>query len=179
MKIMETNYLIVPGYGNSGVEHWQTYFENKLPNSFRVQQKSWKKPFRIDWVNAINEAIKSYNPETVVLVSHSMGGIAIAHWASEFDIKIKGAMIVVPPDLDNPWQDLGLESFAPIPLKKLPFPSVVVASTNDGWATIERIKLFAENWGSRLIFIGDAGHINATSGYGKWDEGLQILKDSF
>lgn len=37
---METNYLIVPGYGNSAAEHWQTYFESVLPNSFRVQQKS-------------------------------------------------------------------------------------------------------------------------------------------
>ncbi|MFM2326283.1 MAG: hypothetical protein RIR31_485, partial [Bacteroidota bacterium] len=23
-----TNYFIVPGLGNSGAEHWQTFFEN-------------------------------------------------------------------------------------------------------------------------------------------------------
>lgn len=173
---METNYLIIPGYGNSGATHWQTYFESVLPNSFRVQQKGWYKTLCTDWVNTINDAVMQYNPETVVLVSHSMGGIAIAHWASRFDIKIKGAMIVAPPDLDNPFQDLSLESFTPIPVTKFPFPSILVASTNDHWTTKERSQIFAKNWESKLIFIGAAGHINAASGYGKWDEGLKLLK---
>jgi uncharacterized protein len=176
---MQTNYLIIPGYGNSGEKHWQTYFESRLPNSFRIPQKSWDKPLCNDWVNAINEAVGQYNPETVVLVSHSMGGIAITHWASKFDIKIKGAMMVAPPDLDNPFQDLGLESFTPIPLARLPFPSIIVASTNDHWTSIERYQTFAKNWGSKLIFIGDVGHINPSSGYGNWDEGLELLKSEF
>ena len=75
-------------------------------------------------VDAINNAIMKYNPITVVLISHSMGGIAIAHWAKQFNIKINGAMIVAPPELDIPYQDLWLESFAPTPTSKLPFPSV-------------------------------------------------------
>jgi predicted alpha/beta hydrolase family esterase len=39
----------------------------------------------------------------------------------------------------------------------------------------ERAKLFADSWGSELVNIGDAGHINVTSGFGEWDEGLEIL----
>ncbi len=108
-----------------------------------------------------------------------MGGIAIAHWAREFNVKIKGAMIVAPPDLDNPWQDLGLESFTPIPLLPFPFSSVIIGSTNDNWATKERTEAFAKNWGSKLIFIGDAGHITAASGFGNWDEGLRLLLAEF
>jgi len=34
----------------------------------------------------------------------------------------------------------------------------------------------AASWGSELINIGDAGHINALSGFGEWDAGLEILK---
>lgn len=176
---MTRNYLIVPGYGNSGDDHWQTHLEKNLPNCRRIEQKSWNEPLCLDWVNSIHEAVMQHNPETVVLVSHSMGGIAIAHWASQCSIKIKGAMLVAPPDLDNPWQDLGLNSFAPIPVKKLPFRSVLVASTNDNWATAARSEVFARNWDSKLIFIGDAGHINGASGYGNWVEGLQILKTEF
>jgi len=174
-----TNYLILPGYGNSGASHWQTYFESKLSNCVRVQQKSWDKPQCTDWVDAIQHAVMQYPPESVVLVSHSLGGIAIVHWANRFKTQIKGAMIVAPPDLDHPWQDLGLQSFAPIPLTKLPFPSVVVASSNDNWATMERSQIFAHHWGSQFIDIGDAGHINASSGYGRWDEGLRILETAF
>ncbi|MBK8808728.1 MAG: serine hydrolase family protein [Bacteroidales bacterium] len=176
---METNYLIIPGYGNSESEHWQTYFEEKLPNCIRIQQKSWDSPICNDWVENINKTIRQYKPETVILVAHSLGGIAIAHWALRYKTKIKGAMIVAPPDVENPWQDFGFESFTPIPILKLPFPSILVASTNDNWATVEKIQTFAENWGSKLIFIGNAGHINSSSGYGIWDEGLNILKNEF
>ncbi len=118
-----------------------------------------------------------YDPKTVVLISHSMGGIAIAHWAVKFGTQIKAAMIVAPPDLDNPWQDLGLASFTPIPTQKLPFPSVIVGSNNDHWATQQRTKTFAQQWGSTLHFIGNAGHINAASGFGQWHAGLVILKN--
>lgn len=176
---METNYLIIPGYGNSGANHWQTHFEQVLPNCERVMQKSWHKPICTEWVNTLNEAVNRYDPATVVLISHSMGGIAIAHWANKFPLKIKGAMIVAPPDLDNPWQDLGLNSFSPIPLSAFPFPSIIVGSTNDNWVSIDRTQLFAEKWGSKLILINDAGHINVSSGYGHWEEGLRILNNEF
>jgi predicted alpha/beta hydrolase family esterase len=67
--------------------------------------------------------------------------------------------------------------FAPIPMAPLPFPSVVVASTNDEYAAIERSHAFAQAWGSKLVEIGDAGHINADTGYGPWPEGEQLLED--
>ena len=172
---MKTNFLIIPGYGNSNEDHWQTYFENQLPNCHRIQQKSWNKPLCDDWVITIDNAVIQFDAETVVLVSHSMGGIAIAHWASHFNTKIKGAFIVAPPDLENPYLDLSLESFTPIPTIKFPFPTIVIGSTNDNWSTVERTTTFADNWGSELIFIENAGHINAASGFGEWSEGLEIL----
>jgi predicted alpha/beta hydrolase family esterase len=173
---MDTTYLIVPGFGNSDINHWQTYFERQLPNCTRIEQKSWDKPLCIDWVKTINEKINNHNTESVILISHSLGGIAIAHWANHYNTIIKGAFIVAPPDIENPYLDLSLDSFTPIPLAKFPFRSIVVGSTNDNWATKQRTKTFAENWGSELIFIGDAGHINTNSGYGEWKEGLALLK---
>ena len=171
-----TNYLIVPGYGNSGPEHWQTHFENTLPNCTRINQENWDEPVMNDWVKNIDYAVRQFDPETVVLISHSMGGIAIAHWAKQHTLKIKGAMIVAPPDLENPFLDLPIENFTPIPTSKLPFPSILVASTNDHWASKEKSIEFAENWGSKLHFIGDAGHINSDSGHSTWTEGLELLK---
>ena len=173
---MEINYLIVPGYGNSGPDHWQTFFEKKLLNCKRIEQNSWEKPICEDWLSAINEAVNHYNANSVVLISHSMGGIAIAHWAAKYNIKIKAAMIVAPPDLENSWEDLGLQTFTPIPTQKLPFKSIIVASAYDHWATVVRTKEFAKNWGSDLVLIENAGHINAASGFGEWKDGLDILK---
>ena len=63
-----------------------------------------------------------------------------------------------------------------MPLDPLPFPSIVVSSSNDIWVTPERARHFAEHWGSEFLDIGAAGHINADSGHYQWEEGLEILK---
>lgn len=170
------SYFILPGFGNSGEDHWQTYFLERLPNCQRIEQKSWEEPLCDDWVEAIEHALQKVSHENIVLISHSLGGIALAHWADRFPRKILGAMIVAPPDLENPYMDLGLQSFTPIPLSRLPFSSILVASTNDHWATADRSAHFAKSWGSELRFVEDAGHINANSGFGPWDEGLAILE---
>ena len=62
-------------------------------------------------------------------------------------------------------------------LRKLPFRSVVVASTNDPFVTLERAELFAASWGSRLIKLPNAGHINTASGHGPWPEGEGWLEE--
>jgi uncharacterized protein len=58
---------------------------------------------------------------------------------------------------------------------RLPFPSVVVASTDDPYVSVARATEFAEAWGSRLTLIGDAGHINGASGHGPWPDGEAML----
>ena len=52
----------------------------------------------------------------------------------------------------------------------------MVASSNDVWVSLDRARYFANNWNSEFITIGEAGHINVSSGFGEWKEGLEILK---
>jgi uncharacterized protein len=170
-------FFIIPGYGNSGDEHWQTYFETKLDNCSRINQDSWDHPTCDDWVNGINDSLANEDLSNSILITHSLGCLALVHWVNRFGKKPKGAMIVAPPDLENPYQDLNLESFTPIPLNKLNFSSIVVRSSNDHWSSMERSKLFSDSWGSKLITLDNAGHINTDSGYGKWDQGLEILNE--
>jgi len=171
-----TNYFIVPGLENSGADHWQTHFENSAERFVRIDQKDWDAPASADWVENINEALTHYDLSTVVLIGHSLGCTAIANWAKASKKIIKGALLVAPSDLEAPRYTFPTVGFDHVPLEKLNFKTIVVASTNDEWVSIERATLFAEHWGSELINIGDAGHINAASGYGKWDKGLEILE---
>ncbi len=60
-----------------------------------------------------------------------------------------------------------------MPLIPLPFPSIVVASTDDPCVSLDRAELFARSWGSRLVNLGKAGHINSASRLGSWPEGLE------
>jgi uncharacterized protein len=175
MENEKTHYFIIPGLGNSGPDHWQTYFEQTGENFKRISQQEWDAPDCSDWVSAIDKAISTYDASTVVLIGHSLGCTTIAHWAKQSGKRIRGALLVAPSDIENPVYTFPATGFAPIPINRFNFPTIVVASMDDPWVSIERAKLFAKNWGSQFINIGEAGHINAISGYGKWDEGLTIL----
>ncbi len=83
---------------------------------------------------------------------------------------------MAPSDIESPVYAFDATGFAPIPLGPINFKTIVVASTNDVWVTLERAKFFADSWYSAFVNMGDAGHINAEAGYGEWKEGLEILK---
>jgi uncharacterized protein len=174
---MMNNCFIVPGLGNSGLEHWQTFFEQSNGNFQRIIQQEWDAPDCNDWVTTIDKAITGYDPATVILIGHSLGCTTIAHWATQYNKKIKGALLVAPSDIENPVYTFPATGFSPIPVKKISFKTIVVASTNDQWVSLERANYFADCWGSEFVNIGDAGHINADSGHGKWQQGLEILKE--
>ena len=171
-----THYLIVPGLGKSGPEHWQTYFEESGPQFHRIQQEEWDAPDCADWIRQIEENVKRFDPKEVVLIGHSLGCTAIAHWAKRFGKTVKGAMLVAPSDIENPVYTFPATGFSPIPLEQISFPTLVVASTDDPWVSMERAALFASSWGSEFVSIGPAGHINVASGHTAWDEGLELLK---
>ena len=56
------------------------------------------------------------------------------------------------------------------------FPSVVMASEDDVYVTLEQAAAYAAAWGSRLVNIGRAGHINSASGLGAWPAGYALLE---
>jgi len=170
------NYFIVPGLGNSGPDHWQTFFEKSGTNFRRIEQKEWDAPLRSDWVTTIDKVVSEYDLSTVILIGHSLGCSTIAHWAAQFKRQIMGALLVSPSDIESPVYTFPAKGFDPIPTAKFNFKTIIVASEDDPWVSRDRAKYFANNWGSELITIGKAGHINTASGYGEWPQGLEILK---
>ncbi len=174
---METFYLTVPGVTNSSPQHWQSLWEKEFPEKFRrIEQKEWNTPVCADWIKTIEAEVQKANPETVVLVAHSLGCTAVAHWARKFGTKIKGAFLVAPSDCEAESYNFDTKGFAPIPLDAMPFKSLVVASSNDEYVSLERAERFAVAWGSEFINVGAKGHINFGAGFGEWNEGLKLLK---
>jgi predicted alpha/beta hydrolase family esterase len=173
--MFKSTILTLPGIGGSGPQHWQSLWENEY-GFIRIEQQDWDTPVRADWVANIQNAVSKYGPQDIILVGHSAVCGAIIAWAQQHQTKIKGALLVAPADADADTFPPGTTGFSPIPLIRLPFPSIVVTSTNDYFVTVDRAKQFADAWGSEFINIGEAGHINVASGYGEWDAGLKILK---
>ena len=171
--------LLVPGLNNSGPSHWQSHWENELPDASRVDLGCWDNPDRNLWVNRLNLAIhRATGP--VVLVAHSLGCHAAAWWA-EYEQpmpggKVVGALLVAPPDVEGSAIDPRLRRFGPLIQGRLPFRSLLVASTDDPYASIGQSKRMARKWGSQLIDAGPLGHINAQSGLANWPYGKFLLR---
>jgi uncharacterized protein len=175
MKVRDADILIVPGYTNSGPDHWQSRWQARLSTARRVEQAEWSKPVREDWVaemaRAVNEAQKP-----VVIVAHSLGVSTAVQAIPLFRKPVAGAFLVAPPDVSNPdIRPKHLMTFGPYPRDPLPFPSILVGSSNDPFCEIGVAEDIAAAWGSRFVHAGEAEHINAASGYGPWPEGTMAF----
>jgi predicted alpha/beta hydrolase family esterase len=90
---------------------------------------------------------------------------------------VLGALLVSPADTEAASYPPEPSGFRPMPRQRLPFHSIMVASSNDHYVQLDRARTFAENWGSQLVEIGAHGHINGESGLGDWPEGLMLLRE--
>lgn len=169
--------LIVPGLGGSGPDHWQSHWERSYPGARRVAQSDWYRPVRSLWLEQLGVAVE--RTPGAILVGHSLGCVLIADLAwRRPDLRIGGALLVAPADVEREdWISPELQDFTPMPLGRLPFRTVVVASMNDPYMTIERARFVAKAWGAGLVNTGSCGHINVASGFGPWPAGERILDE--
>lgn len=171
--------LTVPGLGSSGPSHWQSLWEDTLPDTQRVELGMWNRPHRNAWVTKLDQAIRTTRAP-VVLVAHSLGCLAVAWWAAlspqPYGWPVAGALLVAPADVDRADVHPDIAAFKPSPRQLLPFPSILVASTDDPWIEIEKARSLAAQWGSHFVDAGAQGHLNAASGIGSWIEGQDLLE---
>jgi len=164
--------VIVPGWCNSEPAHWQSLWAERLPNTRRVEQGDWLFPQRRDWVARLADEILSSPGERVVIVAHSLGCITTAHLPAEAAARVSAALMVAPAD---PERRAVLADFAPVPHRRLPYRSTLVASSNDPYCPVRLAGAYARAWGSEFVRLENAGHINVAAGYGAWPLGLQLL----
>lgn len=172
--------LIVPGLDNSGPDHWQSLWEERRGDCRRVDLGCWSEPDRRIWTERLDAAL-AMTDGPIVLVAHSLGCLTIAWWALGADHarleRVRGALLVAPPDVDASDAHPFVRRFAPAPGRSLPFPSILVASRNDRYAAFERLEVLTRTWGSRFVDAGHVGHINALSGLGGWSDGEVLLEE--
>ena len=173
--------LILPGLNGSPETHWQRHWARDNPDSRIVEQHDWSCPEREQWLAELERQVEMVGRD-VWLVGHSLGCVLAAHFAqSRLASRIRGALLVAPCDLDaTEMLHPCIVRFGAMPNTHLPFPSLVVGSLNDPYMPVDRLRRTAHAWGSGLVDIGAAGHINVASGFGRWTAGydfLEILKE--
>jgi len=179
----QATILIVPGLRDHVAEHWQTLLEARLDKARSVPPLTTNKldcQARIDNIQQLVESIDG----DIILVAHSAGCLMVAHWAAQFDRPIKGALLAAPPDLDATWpasyptpESLRDQGWAPLPSRRLPFPSILAVSSNDYLASPEAASRLAVEWGSKLVDLGEVGHLNPASGFGPWPQAEALIAE--
>jgi len=172
-----TQVLLLPGWQNSGPEHWQSRWEAAHGDK-RVEQHDWMRPLRGDWQIQLEEAVLAATGP-VVLAAHSLGCILVAWWAqhSANTDKVRGALLVAPGDVERDDLRQAIPGWAPIARRRLPFAAHMVAADNDPYCVLARSREMAADWGARFTEAGPLGHINAESGLGDWPEGRRWLQE--
>ncbi len=168
--------VTVPGYTGSGPGHWQSLWEGDDPSIVRVQQDDWDRPEAESWSASIDRVVRGV-AGPVVLVAHSCGTVAVAHWAARFEPRVAGAFLVAPPDSVREDLDEPIRAFALPEFRRLPFPARVVASEDDPYCAFDRARAMARAWGASFVSAGRAGHLHTAAGYGPWPEGRRMLAE--
>jgi predicted alpha/beta hydrolase family esterase len=125
-------------------------------------------------MESLETAAWNAGPDAVI-AAHSLGCLLVAHWLLRTSCKISGVLMVAVPDPEGPNFPKQAVGFAPVPDVRFACTSIVVASTDDPYGDFEFSRRCANRWGSELISIGAAGHINAASDLGGWSEGHRLL----
>jgi predicted alpha/beta hydrolase family esterase len=179
--------LIVPGLRDHVAEHWQTLLESRLRAAgtrvVRVPpmgRDNLECATRVEAIEYMAQAVDG----DIVIVAHSGGCVMVAHWAQQTKRPILGALLATPPDFERPMpegyptiEQLGAGGWLPVPRDPLPFPSIVAASRNDPLGSYDRVATLALYWGSRLVDLGEVGHLNPASGYGPWPRAEEFVRE--
>jgi uncharacterized protein len=191
------HYLLLPGWQNSGPDHWQSLWQAQHGYQ-RVMQHDWMHPLRGDWITRLEDHLLSIDEHSaqyvrrvevenaskptekdIIFIAHSLGCHLVAAWAalSKNTHRIRGALLVAPPDCVREQFPQDLKSWRKPVLQKLPFPSICVISSNDPFCDLKPGQAMAAAWGSRCVEIGNKGHINADSGLQDWPQGQAWVEE--
>ena len=172
----DVRVLLLPGWENSGPGHWQSLWEREH-GDLRVEQADWLWPKRGDWMARLEDVLLQ-DERPALLAAHSLGCQLVAAWASHsrHTARVRGALLVAPPDIERVDMPPQLTPWRPIARQGLPFASIAVTSSDDPFCAPERAADMIRTWGSRPVDIGPRGHINSDSGLGAWPDGRALLQ---
>jgi len=158
----DVRLLIVPGLHDSGPAHWQSWLQGQFRDSLRVRQRDFGDPHLDRWAARIAAVLdQAGEAQRWIAVAHSFGCLALArHLALAPESPIAAALLVAPAEPEK----FGVTSL--LPHRPLGVPSTLVASDSDPWMHADSTRRWAARWGSHWLTLGDAGHINAESGFG-------------
>lgn len=108
--------ILVHGLFNSSrrMDKFEDYFSQQGFQVLNIDYPSNKHPIEIlseDFLKPVVEAIPLQAHQKIHFITHSMGGLVVRYYLSEYDLKNIGQVVMIsPPNHGSEWADLLLES---------------------------------------------------------------------
>ena len=174
--------LILHGWGGSDFPHWQSYLAGELARDYGTVSfpllKEKDAPKKDIWMAQVSEILEDFKPD--IVVCHSLANTLWFHLCNvQKAFHVKKLFLVAPPSLTCKLTELS--TFFPVDVPKQLFAQSVtlITSTNDQYMSIEEAESLGKCFSCEHIVLQEAGHINTASGYGAWDEMVEMVKNSF
>ena len=164
--------LILHGWGGSDAPHWQAELSCEIAKNYGTVSfpllDNCHFPSKNRWVKQVKQILKDFKPDTVVC--HSLAN-TLWFWLCQEDgmQTVERLFMVSPPSLTT--EEKTIKTFFPCEMPKNIYAKEIhmLVSDNDPWTTIDEASQIAMHYDIPLSIIENAGHINADSGYGKWE----------
>ena len=163
--------LILHGWGGSDTPHWQAELAGEIAKNYGTVSfpllDNCHFPNKNRWIKQVKKLLDEFKPDTVVC--HSLAN-TLWFWLCQEEIEtIQRLFMISPPSLTT--SESTIQTFFPCELPQNMHAKEVqmIVSDNDPYIEVSEAETMADHYEIPLTIIKDAGHINADSGYGKWE----------
>lgn len=177
---MNKKVLILHGLGGSDFPHWQAHLAQDLIQENYVVSfplfPNRDNPDLKQWQEFLKKEIKHFKPN--IVVCHSLANVLWFHTCKDIDIKLDKLLLVAPVSKNRVVS--AASSFYPYTVDKNLKSQVVkiIASTDDPYMDLEEAKELQKELEVPMEIMKDAGHINASAGFGKLPLAINYIKES-
>lgn len=168
---MSDRVLILHGWGGSDAPHWQSELASEIAKNYGTVSfpllDNCHFPSKNRWVKQVKRILEEFKPTTVVC--HSLANTLWFWLCQEEIIEVERLIMVSPPSLST--TEATIKTFFPCAIPQNIYAKEIelIVSDSDPWINLDEAKEMADSVGAKYQVIKDAGHINADSGYGKWN----------
>jgi len=183
--------IIVHGWGGNPSGDWFPWLKEKLESSFEVVVPEMPDTFHptIDnWVSTLQNIAGDIDSDTI-LIGHSIGCQTILRFVEKLPADIKIAKIILVAAwlhlTDETWDEDYTPEIAkqwletPIDFDKVKSHCndiVCIQSDNDPFVPVADAEIFKEKLNAKIVFLQNAGHISAESGFTELPEILRQIQ---
>ena len=163
--------LILHGWGGSDAPHWQAELASEIAKDYGTVSfpllDNCHFPSKNRWIKQVKKILEDFKPDTVVC--HSLAN-TLWFWLYQEEIQtVQRLFMVSPPSLST--EEKTIKTFFPCEAPSELYAKEIhmIVSDDDPWVKMEEAQDIASHYNATFTSIQNAGHINADSGYGKWD----------